>query len=69
MDQRIVILHGFTNEEAAAALTALKGAIPAAKDAAFATTTATNMGWKVADLVAHIAEEHRQYKEMQRKKG
>lgn len=64
MDQRVVLLHGFTDEEAVAALKALKQALPAAREAAFATTTETNMGWKVGDLVAHIAEEHRLYKEM-----
>ena len=65
MEQRIVLLHGFTAEEAVAALKALKAALPEARDAAFATTTETNMGWKVGELVEHVAEEHRQFKEMQ----
>lgn len=63
-EQKIVILHGFTPEEALAAMRALKAALPPAHDAAFATTTETNLGWKLGDLVEHVAEEHRQYREM-----
>lgn len=66
-DQKIVILHGFRPEEALAAMRALKAALPAAGEAAFATTTETNLGWKVGDLVAHVSEEHRLYKSMPRK--
>jgi hypothetical protein len=63
-EQKIVVLHGFTPEEAIAAMRALKAAIPSAQDSAFATTTETNMGWKLADLIEHVAEEHRQYREI-----
>lgn len=63
-EQKIVVLHGFSPEEAIAAMRALKAAIPSAHEAAFATTTETNMGWKLADLLEHVAEEHRQYREM-----
>lgn len=62
-EQKIVVLHGFTPEEALAAMRALK-ALPSAGDAAFATTTETNLGWKLKDLIEHVGEEHRQYKEM-----
>ncbi|HTX72914.1 MAG TPA: DUF3783 domain-containing protein [Rectinemataceae bacterium] len=64
MEQRVVLLHGFTNEEAVSVLKALKSALPAARDAAFATTTDTNMDWKVGELMDHIAEEHRLYRAM-----
>ena len=63
-EQKIVVLHGFTPEEAIAAMRALKAAIPSAQDAAFATTTETNLGWKLGDLIEHVAEEHRQYREI-----
>jgi hypothetical protein len=63
-EQKIVILHGFTPEESLAAMRALKSALPSAGDAAFATTTETNLGWKLKDLIEHVAEEHRQYREM-----
>ncbi len=59
-EQKVVVLHGFTPEEAFAAMRALKASLPAAASAAFATTTETNLGWKVSDLVEHIADEHRQ---------
>jgi len=62
-DQKIVILHGFESEEVLAALRALKAALPSARDAAFATTTPTNLEWKLADLIEHVAEEHRQFRE------
>ncbi len=68
--QKIVILHGFSPEEALAAMRALKAAIPQAADAAFATSTETNLAWKLAELIEHVAEEHRQYKELAKvKKG
>jgi hypothetical protein len=63
-EQKIVVLHGFSPEEAVAAMKALKSALPSAGEAAFATTTATNLGWKLKDLIEHVAEEHRQYREM-----
>jgi hypothetical protein len=62
--QKIVVLHGFSPEETLEAMRAVKSALPSASDAAFATTTQTNLGWKLGDLVDHIAEEHRQYREM-----
>ncbi|MGO8695114.1 MAG: DUF3783 domain-containing protein [Rectinemataceae bacterium] len=64
MDQRVVLLHGFTDEEALTAVRALKEALPSARDAAFATTTETNVGWKVGELLDHVSEEHRLYREM-----
>jgi hypothetical protein len=65
-EQKIVILHGFESEEVLAALRALKAALPSARDAAFATTTPTNLEWKLADLIEHVAEEHRQFRETKR---
>ena len=38
---------------------AIKAALPAAREAAFATTTATNVEWKVGELLEHVSEEHR----------
>jgi hypothetical protein len=58
-DQKVVVLHGFEPEEAMAAMRALKAALPSAAGAAFATTTATNLAWKVGDLIEHVSEEHR----------
>lgn len=66
-DQKIIVLHGFKPEEALAAMRALKTAVPSAVEAAFATTTETNLGWKVRDLIAHVTEEHRRFREMPKK--
>jgi hypothetical protein len=66
-DQKVIVMHGFTPEEALAAMRALKAALPSGGDAAFATTTETNIGWKVGELIEHVAEEHRRYKSMPRK--
>ncbi|MDP3179966.1 MAG: DUF3783 domain-containing protein [Spirochaetaceae bacterium] len=63
MDQKIVLLHGFTREETIAAMKAVKAAVSGAADAAFATSTPTNLTWKLADIVEHVAEEHRMFKE------
>jgi hypothetical protein len=65
-EQKIVILHGFAPEEVLPALRALKAALPSARDAAFATTTPTNLEWKLSDLLEHVAEEHRQFRESRR---
>ncbi|HRY54376.1 MAG TPA: DUF3783 domain-containing protein [Spirochaetia bacterium] len=59
MEQKVILLHGFSAEEAVAAMRAIKAALPAAREAAFATTTATNVEWKVGELLEHVSEEHR----------
>jgi hypothetical protein len=68
MDQKIVLLHGFSRDEVLAAMRALKEAVPAFGDAAFATTTPTNMDWKLGDLIGHIGEEHSQFLDSRGKK-
>jgi hypothetical protein len=65
--QKIVVLHGFTQDEAVIAMRALKAALPSAADAAFAMSTPTNLTWKLEELVEHVGEEHRQMKEMNRR--
>lgn len=61
--QKIVVLHGFTQDEAVTVMRAVKAALPSATDAAFAMSTPTNMEWKLADLFEHVGEEHRQMKD------
>ena len=58
MQGKVILLHGFTTEEAVAAMRAVKAALPSSREAAFATTTETNMSWTVSDLVDHVCEEH-----------
>ena len=64
MEEKIVVLHGFTPEEATELMKAVKAALPSARDAAFATTTPTNLEWKLSYLFEHVAEEHRAFKEL-----
>jgi hypothetical protein len=61
--QKIVILHGFDQEEVLAVLRAVKAALPSARDAAFATSTPINMEWTLGDLLEHVSEEHRRFRE------
>jgi hypothetical protein len=65
-EQKTIVLHGFTNDEAVAIMRAVKAALPSAKDTAFAMSTPTNLGWKLADLIEHVGEEHRQMTRMTR---
>lgn len=66
-DFKTVILHGYTNEEAVAVMRAVKALGFGAASTAFATTTPTSMGWKVEDLIEHLAEEHAMTRERTRK--
>lgn len=68
--QKIVVLHGFTQDEAVLAMRALKAALPAqATDIAFAMSTPSNLEWKLKDLFEHVGEEHAQFKAMQKGQG
>lgn len=55
---KAVIMHGYTNEEAFAVMRAIKALGLEAENTAFATTTPTSLGWKVEDLLEHLAQEH-----------
>jgi hypothetical protein len=68
MDTKVVLLSGFSDEEALQTMRAVKSAIPDGKEIAFAMTTETNLTWKLSDLIEHISEEHRYAKE-RRDKG
>ncbi len=56
---RAIVLHGFSNEEALAIMKAVKALGPAMKQAAFATTTDTNIHWPLGQLISELANEHR----------
>lgn len=59
---QVVLLHGFSSDQALAVMRAAKaaaaeaGADPA--EIAFAMTTPTNIEWKVSQLLTDVAEEH-----------
>ncbi len=58
MEDKVIVLHGFTEEEAVTAMRMLSSGMSSVKGAAFAMTTATNLEWKLADLLEHVLEEH-----------
>lgn len=57
---KVIVMHGMTQDEAVKAMRAVKSALGISTEIAFAMTTETNMTWKLADLVEHVLEEHRQ---------
>lgn len=69
MDTKVILMHGFSQEEVVAAMRLLKQGMGTAKDAAFAMTTPTNLEWKVSDLLEHVSEEHEQMKLYNKAKG
>lgn len=64
-DERLLLLHGFTEEELPILMRACRTLFPN-KDLVFAVTTETNMEWKVSELIDEVLKEH-QY--MKRQKG
>lgn len=55
---KMVLMHGFSQEEALLAMRAVKAALGTEKGVAFAMSTETNLTWLVSDLVEHVLEEH-----------
>lgn len=66
-DEKVVIMHGLSQDEALALMRAARAALPSLAGAAFATSTPTNLEWKLSDIVEHVGEEHRAF--MEAKKG
>jgi ribosomal silencing factor RsfS len=56
--EKVVVMHGFSQEEALIAMRAVKAALQAQNEVAFAMSTETNLAWKLSDLVEHVLEEH-----------
>jgi len=51
-------MHGLSRDEAVTAMRAMKAALGAGNEIAFAMSTETNLEWKLSDLVEHVLEEH-----------
>jgi hypothetical protein len=65
MKPKVILLHGFEDDSS------VRGAVPEAalpdpETIAFATTTPSNLRWKVEDLMEHVSEEH---ETLMRRKG
>ncbi|ABR31700.1 hypothetical protein SU69_09425 [Thermosipho melanesiensis] len=66
MDKKnFVILHGFKKEELFDLMKILKEKFPE-KELIFATTTPTNLNWKLSDLISEIEKEHEYMKKMKK---
>ncbi|MDR0879013.1 MAG: DUF3783 domain-containing protein [Treponema sp.] len=72
MDNPVVFLHGFSEKALFDVVKAVKDAARAAdidpESIAFASSTPTNMGWKIADLVREVRQEHELMKKKEIKK-
>ena len=64
---KVVLLHGYTDEQAYQIMRVIKSLGIEPENTAFATTTPSNLEWKVADLIEHLAQEHEYMKVNQRR--
>lgn len=60
---KVVILHGFSNEQIFAILKAVKREMQGAEDIAFATTTAHSLQMRLQDVISDVTQEHAYMKE------
>lgn len=58
MDERMILIHGFSREDTMKILRAVKGSLDDPAGIAFSVTTDTNREWKVGDLIQEVREEH-----------
>lgn len=57
-DERVVLIHGFSQEETIAIMRAAKSVAKDPQGIAFTTSTPTNIEWKLRELIAEVREEH-----------
>jgi hypothetical protein len=55
---KVVILHGFTNEQIFAVVKATRHMLGSEVDVAFATTTEHSMQMKLQDVITDVSQEH-----------
>ena len=58
MDERMILIHGFSRDETLKVLRAVKENVDDPGGIAFSVTTPTNLEWPVKDLVKEVREEH-----------
>lgn len=57
-DERMVFMHGFSDQEALAIMRAVKGVATDPAGIAFSVSTDNNKSWSVEDLINEVREEH-----------
>ena len=58
LENRVVILNGFTNEELDLVMRAVRSAVSSPRDLIFAKTTPTSLQMKLSDLIVDISQDH-----------
>lgn len=56
----VVVIHGLSPEDTLKAMRAVKAAMGAESDIAFASSTPTNLSWKLDELIAQVRAEHQE---------
>ena len=62
-EERVIIMHNFEKGEVSKLLKVVREAFPD-KEFIFASTTPTNLEWKVQDLIGELKKEHEEFKKM-----
>jgi len=57
-DGKVILIHGFSNEDAFRVMRAVKAAVQDPAEIAFAVSTPTNLDWKIRDLVDQVRLDH-----------
>lgn len=57
-EDRVIFLHGFSQDEIRKILSAVKLAFEKPLDIAFCMSTPNNLNWKVKDLIKDVREDH-----------
>ena len=58
MSEKLIMFHGFNQEEALGLLKMIKANLAEPREVAFCMTTENNLEWKIRDLIADVTEEH-----------
>ena len=58
MEDKVIFINGFTQDETLEIMRAVKSVIKNPADTAFAMGTETNREWKIKDLIAEVRQEH-----------
>lgn len=58
MEEKVVIIHGFSKEQLYTVIRAIKGAVEKPQEIAFAKTTPHSLTMQLGAVVKDVAEEH-----------
>ncbi len=69
MSEKLVMFHGFEQEEVLGLMRLIKANVAAPREIAFCMTTEQNADWKIRDLIADVTEEHSYMMKMEDEKA